>query len=277
MSHAIDQTKPNYAAMALSCVAAFFIAFPLAWMLLMSFKTDANAAQHPFDFAPAMWTLKSYKMVFKDQAYFLYLLNSIITAFGSTFLALALALPAAWSLTFAPSPHRSGVMIWILSTKMMPAIGILMPVFLIYNQLHLLDTPLGLILMVAAGNLPIIIWMLFSYFKDIPYGIIEAARMDGASVSQEIFAFLLPMAAPGIASTALLSIILAWNESFWTINLSGANAAPLTAFIASFSSPQGLFWARLSAASCLSVAPILLVGWLCQKHLVRGLTFGAVK
>jgi sorbitol/mannitol transport system permease protein len=273
----MNHDKPNYYAMALGAVLALLIAFPLIWMLLMSFKTDFNAARNPLDFSLGMWTLKSYKSVFKDQAYFLYLLNSIVTAFGSTLLALALALPAAWALTFAPSAKRSGVMIWILSTKMMPAIGTLMPIFLIYNQLRLLDTQLGLVLMVAAGNLPIIIWMLFSYFKDIPFGIIEAARIDGASVPKEIFSFLLPMAAPGIASTALLSIILAWNESFWTLNLSGANAAPLTAFIASFSSPQGLFWARLSAASCLSVAPILIVGWLCQKHLVRGLTFGAVK
>jgi sorbitol/mannitol transport system permease protein len=273
MSH----SKPNYFMMVLSCVAAFLISFPLIWMVLMSFKTDFNAARNPFDFSVAMWTLKSYKSVFTDQAYFLYLLNSIIVVFGSTLLALVLALPAAWSLTFAPGPKRSSVMIWILSTKMMPAIGTLMPIFLIYNQLRLLDTQLGLILMVTAGNLPIIIWMLFSYFKELPFGIIEAARIDGASVYKEIFLFLLPLAAPGIASTALLSIILAWNESFWTLNLSGANAAPLTAFIASFSSPQGLFWARLSAASCLSVAPILIVGWLCQRHLVRGLTFGAVK
>jgi sorbitol/mannitol transport system permease protein len=261
----------------LSWLIALLIAFPLVWMLLMSFKSDFNATRNPFDFSAAAWTLESYVAVFRDQAYFLYLQNSIVTAFGSTLLAMALAIPAAWSLAFTPNPKRSNIMIWILSTKMMPAIGVLMPVFLIYNKLMLLDTQLGLVLMVAAGNLPIIIWMLFSYFKDIPYEIMEAARMDGASVYQEIGSFLLPLAIPGIASTALLSIILAWNESFWTLNLSGANAAPLSAFIASFSSPQGLFWARLSAASCLSVFPILIVGWICQRHLVRGLTFGAVK
>lgn len=271
----MNSSKVDYRITVLSWIAALLIAFPLIWMALMSFKTDFNATHNPFDFSS--WTLESYTSVFRDQAYFLYLMNSAIVALSSTLLALVLALPAAWSLTFAPSPNRSSVMIWILSTKMMPAIGILMPAFLIYNKLMLLDTQFGLILMVAAGNLPIIIWMLFSYFKDIPYGIIEAARIDGASVRKEIILFLLPLAAPGLASTALLSIILAWNESFWTLNLSGANAAPLTAFIASFSSPQGLFWARLSAASCLAVFPILIVGWLCQRHLVRGLTFGAVK
>jgi len=271
----MNSTKINYGVTALSWLVALLISFPLIWMGLMSFKSDFNAIHNPFDFS--LWTLESYTAVFRDQAYFLYLLNSVVTAVGSTLLAMALALPAAWSLTFTPSPNRSGIMIWILSTKMMPAIGILMPVFLIYNKLRLLDTQLGLVLMVAAGNLPIIIWMLFSYFKDIPFEIIEAARMDGVSVRKEIFSFLLPLAAPGLASTALLSVILAWNESFWTLNLSGANAAPLSAFIASFSSPQGLFWARLSAASCLSVIPILIFGWLCQRHLVRGLTFGAVK
>src|SRR5262249_31524763 len=164
--------------------------FPLIWMALMSFKSDFNAAHNPFDFS--VWTMESYTSVFRDQAYFLYLVNSIVTALGATLLAMALALPAAWSLTFAAGPNRSGIMIWILSTKMMPAIGILMPAFLIYNKLRLLDTPLGLVLMVAAGNLPIIIWMLFSYFKDIPFGIIEAARMDGVSVRKEILSFLLP-------------------------------------------------------------------------------------
>ena len=273
MSH----PKSNYLVIGLSWFVAFLIAFPLIWMFLVSFKSDFNAAHSPFDFSLPMWTLESYASVFKDQAYFMYLQNSVVTAFGATLLAMSLAIPAAWSLTFAPNPNRSGLMMWILSTKMMPAVGILMPVFLIYNKLRLLDTQLGLVLMVTAGNMPIIIWMLFSYFKDIPYEIIEAARIDGASVKKEIFLFLLPLAAPGLASTALLSIILAWNESFWTLNLSGANAAPLSAFIASFSSPQGLFWARLSAASSLSVFPILIVGWICQRHLVRGLTFGAIK
>jgi sorbitol/mannitol transport system permease protein len=126
-------------------------------------------------------------------------------------------------------------------------------------------------------NLPIIIWMLYTYFKEIPVDILEAARMDGAELWKEIVYVLVPMAVPGIASTLLLNVILAWNESFWTINLTAAQAAPLTAFISSFSSPQGLFWAKLSAASTLAIAPILLLGWFSQKQLVRGLTFGAVK
>jgi len=114
-------------------------------------------------------------------------------------------------------------------------------------------------------------------FREIPGGILEAARMDGAGLKAEILYVLTPMALPGIASTVLLNIILAWNEAFWTILLTTVNAAPLTSFIASFSAPEGLFYAKLSAASMMAIAPILVMGWFSQKQLVRGLTFGAVK
>jgi sorbitol/mannitol transport system permease protein len=119
--------------------------------------------------------------------------------------------------------------------------------------------------------------MLFTFFRETPKDIIEASRIDGADVRQAIVHVLLPLVAPGIASTALLSVILCWNEAFWSLNLSAHDAAPLPAFIASFSAPQGLFWAKLSAASTLAIAPILILGWFSQKQLVRGLTFGAVK
>jgi sorbitol/mannitol transport system permease protein len=126
-------------------------------------------------------------------------------------------------------------------------------------------------------NLPIVVWMLYTYFREIPVDILEAARMDGATLWKELVFVLAPMALPGIASTMLLNVILAWNEAFWTLNLTTSNAAPLTQFIASFSAPQGLFWAKLSAASTMAIGPILILGWFAQKQLVRGLTFGAVK
>jgi len=141
----------------------------------------------------------------------------------------------------------------------------------------LLDTRTGLVIVLTLINLPIIVWMLYTYFKEIPGEILEAARMDGASLKEEIIYVLTPMAIPGMASTVILNIILAWNEAFWTITLTSANAAPLTAFITSYSSPEGLFYAKLSAASVMAIAPILIMGWFSQKQLVRGLTFGAVK
>ena len=166
---------------------------------------------------------------------------------------------------------------WMLSTKMLPAVVVLYPIYLLFISMGLLDTRTGLVLVLMLINLPIIIWMLYTYFKEIPGEILEAARMDGATLKNELFFVLTPMAIPGIASTILLNVILAWNEAFWTLNLTAAKAAPLTAFIASYSSPEGLFYAKLSAASVMAIAPILVMGWFSQKQLVRGLTFGAVK
>jgi sorbitol/mannitol transport system permease protein len=173
--------------------------------------------------------------------------------------------------------RTSDVLMWMLSTKMMPGVGVLVPIFLWFRDLHLLDSLFGVGSMLLLINLPILIWMLYTYFKEIPVDILEAARMDGASLMNEIVHVLTPMAVPGIASTMLLAIILSWNEAFWTLNLTTHDAAPLTAFIASYSAPEGLFWAKLSAASTLAIAPILILGWFSQKQLVRGLTFGAVK
>jgi sorbitol/mannitol transport system permease protein len=160
---------------------------------------------------------------------------------------------------------------------MMPAVGVLVPMYLIFRDFGLLDTRTGLLIVMTLINLPIVIWMLYTYFKEIPGEILEAARMDGATLRSEILYVLTPMAVPGIASTMLLNIILAWNEAFWTLQLTSSKAAPLTQFIAGYSSPEGLFYAKLSAASTMAIAPILILGWFSQKQLVRGLTFGAVK
>jgi sorbitol/mannitol transport system permease protein len=203
--------------------------------------------------------------------------NSIFLACGSTILGIIIAVPAAWSMAFVPSRRTKDILMWMLSTKMLPAVGVLYPIYIGFVKLGLLDNRFGLMIVLMLINLPIIIWMLYTYFKEIPGEILEAARMDGASLGNEILYVLTPMAIPGIASTVLLNIILAWNEAFWTLNLTAAKAAPLTAFIASYSSPEGLFFAKLSAASTMAIAPILILGWFSQKQLVRGLTFGAVK
>jgi len=126
-------------------------------------------------------------------------------------------------------------------------------------------------------NLPFMVWILYTFFKELPYEILEAARVDGANIYKELIFIVLPTSYPGIVSASFLSIIFCWNESFWSITLSAANSAPLTAFMASFANNQGLFWAKLSAASTMTVIPVMVIGWLAQKHLVRGLTFGAVK
>ncbi|KAB7762876.1 carbohydrate ABC transporter permease [Xanthomonas maliensis] len=251
--------------------------FPILWMLLTSLKSEIDAFSTPPSFLLFHWTLENYAAVQARSDYLAHAWNSVVVALGSTLIALAIAIPAAWSMAFAPTRRTRSILLWMLSTKMLPPVGVLVPIYLLYRDWGLLDTQLGLVIVLCLGNLPIMVWMLFNYFKDIPKDILEAARMDGATIGKEILYILAPMAIPGIASSLLLNVILAWNEAFWSLNLSSSKAAPLTAFIASYSSPEGLFWAKLSAASTMAIAPILVLGWFCQKQLVRGLTFGAVK
>ncbi|MET3793678.1 carbohydrate ABC transporter permease [Aquamicrobium terrae] len=256
-------------------VVALLIFFPILYTIVTSFKSETEAIAG-FNLVPS-GTLESYREVQSQYNYFKPFMNSVIIAVGSTILALLVAIPAAWSMAFSPTKRTKDILMWMLSTKMMPAVAVLVPMYLIFRDWGLLDSRIGLTVMLMLINLPIVVWMLYTYFREIPGEILEAARMDGATLWGEIVYVLTPMAVPGIASTLLLNIILAWNEAFWTIRLTTTNAAPLTAFIVSFSSPQGLFWAKLSAASTLAIAPILVLGWFSQKQLVRGLTFGAVK
>lgn len=253
------------------------IFFPILWVIILGFKSEGDAIKAPLAVLTAPWTLESYAEVQERSDYLRHFSNSVIISLGSTLIALAIAIPAAWSMAFIPGRRTKDLLMWMLSTKMMPAVGVLIPMYLLFQWTRLYDTKIGLVLALMLINLPIIIWMLYTYFKEIPGEILEAARMDGASLPNEIIHVLTPMAVPGIASTMLLNIILAWNEAFWTITLTTTKAAPLSAFIASFSAPQGLFYAKLSAASTMAIAPILILGWFSQKQLVRGLTFGAVK
>lgn len=260
----------------LGWAAGLLLFFPVFWMFLTSFKPEVEAvsAVPQLFFQP---TLENYSEIQARANYFNFALNSVVISVGSTLLVLLLGVPAAYAMAFFPTKRTKGTLLWMLSTKMLPSVGVLVPIYILFRNGNLLDTRIGLILIYTLINLPIAVWMIYTFFRDVPKEILEAGRMDGAKTRQELFHVLLPLSLPGIASTALLCIILAWNEAFWSINLTTTNATPLTAFIASFSSPQGLFWAKLSAASSLAIAPILIFGWMSQRQLVRGLTFGAVK
>ena len=261
----------------LAWTVGMVIFFPIFWIFVLSFKTEGDAISTPLEVLTSAWTLESYAVVQDRSDYFKHFTNSVIIAVGSTLLGVLVAVPAAWSMAFVPSKRTRGILMWMLSTKMLPAVGVLYPIYLLFIEMGLLDSRTGLVVVLMLINLPIIVWMLYTYFREIPVEILEAARMDGASLRSELLYVLTPMAIPGIASTILLNVILAWNEAFWTLNLTAAKAAPLTAFIASYSSPEGLFYAKLSAASVMAITPILIMGWFSQKQLVRGLTFGAVK
>ena len=250
--------------------------FPLGWLILTAFKTELQAIHVPplFIFTP---TLDNFGEVQQRSDYLLFAKNSLITSLASTLIGLAIAAPAAYSMAFFRTRRTRDILMWMLSTKMMPAVGALIPVYLMAQTVGLLDSLTALIIVFTLSNLPIMVWMLYSSFKDIPHEILEAARMDGATVWSEFRHVLLPLALGGLASTGLLCLVLSWNEAFWSLNLSSAKAGTLATMIASYSSPEGLFWAKLSAASLLAIAPVVVFGWFSQKQLVQGLTFGAVK
>ena len=268
------------ASLIIRTIAAWGIAlvlfFPLIFMGITAFKTELQAIA-----VPSIWafepTLENFHVVNERSDYASFAWNSVITSVVSTALGLLIAAPAAYSMAFSPTKGTNGLLLWMLSTKFMPAVGALLPIYVIFQQFNLLDTRIGLIIIFTMMNLPIMVWMLFTYFKDIPHEILEAARMDGASVWDEFKHVLLPLGIGGLASTGLLCLVLAWNEAFWALNLGAADAGTLATMMVSYSSPEGLFWAKLSAASLMAIAPIVVIGWFSQKQLVQGLTFGAVK
>lgn len=254
----------------------FVLFFPLGWLVLTSFKTELQAISVPplVFFSP---TMENFHIVQERSDYMLYATNSLITSVASTLLGLALAFPAAYAMAFFKGKYTKDILMWMLSTKMMPAVGALVPVYVMAQTSGMLDTRTGLVIVFTLSNLPIMVWMLYSYLKEIPAEILEASRMDGATLWQEFRHVLLPLTMGGLASTGLLTLVLSWNEAFWSLNLSAAKAGTLATLIASYSSPEGLFWAKLSAASFMAIGPIVVFGWFSQKQLVQGLTFGAVK
>ncbi|MGB0844165.1 MAG: carbohydrate ABC transporter permease [Alphaproteobacteria bacterium] len=251
--------------------------FPIFWLVFTSFKTDSDAVKPEFlfFFTP---TLENYTNMTDNYDYWRFAINSVITSTFATLFTLFVAVPSAYAMAFSPTKRTKDILIWMLSTKMLPAAAVLYPMtFLTKNFLGIYDTHFLIIMVLCLINLPIAMWMLFTYFKEVPKEILEASRMDGASTWAEIREIVLPLAWGGIASTALLTFIFCWNEAYWTVRLTTIDAATLSTLIEGNRAPEGLFFGRLSAVSTAAIAPIVVLGWFCQKQLVAGLTFGAVK
>ncbi len=260
----------------LAWAVALIIFFPIAYMVMTSFKTDADAVKPEllFTFTP---TLENYANMTENYDYWRFASNSIITSVAATLFTLFVAIPCAYAMAFTPSRGTKDILMWMLSTKMLPAAAVLYPMIYMTKAAGLYDTHFLIIMVLSLINLPIVIWMLFTYFKDIPKDIIEAAKMDGVNTWGEVREVLIPLAWGGIASTALLCFIFCWNEAYWTVRLTTTEAATLSKLIEGNRAPEGLFFGRLSAVSTAAVGPIVVLGWFCQKQLVQGLTFGAVK
>ena len=277
MAIVAQETKfGTYVRPVLAWVIALIFFFPIFWLVLTSFKTDADAVKPEFlfFFTP---TLDNYLNMTENYDYWRFASNSVITSVLATALALFVGIPSAYAMAFNPTKRTKDVLMWMLSTKMLPAAAVLYPMTFLAKGLGIYDTHFVIILVLTLVNLPIVIWMLFTYFKEIPKDIIEAGQMDGVSTWGEIKEILIPLAWGGIASTALLCFIFCWNEAYWTVRLTTTDAATLSALIEGNRAPEGLFFGRLSAVSAAAVGPIVVLGWFCQKQLVQGLTFGAVK
>lgn len=254
----------------LLCLAYFF---PIFYMVLTSFKTEADAVPPQLFFTP---TLENYQAVFTSDI-FSHIMNSLMVTLTSMALCIVLGVPAAYSLVFGKLKKPDSIYFWFLSTLILPAVSVIIPVFLIYKTLGLLDTHWGLIWIYVGANIPIVIWMVRAFLKDIPMELLEAAEIDGASRIRAFFRIVLPLAQSGITSTALLVFIFVWNEFFFAVSLTYVDASTIPVYMASFMTQEGFFWAKLSAISTVTVLPPLILGWISHKSLVRGLMMGAVK
>jgi sorbitol/mannitol transport system permease protein len=270
--------RPRAGAIAVGVLAwaaglAFF--FPVLWMFLTGFKQEAQASTDPptFVFTP---TLDQYRAIL-DRDFVPYFINSLSASVVSTLLVIVLATPAAYALSIARVPKWRDSLFFFMSTRMMPAVASILPLYIIAKNLGVLDNITMLSLIYTAMNLPIAVWMIRSFLIELPREVLEAARVDGATLGTEIRRIVLPMIAPGLAATALICFIFAWNEFFFAVSLTSTQAATVPVFLVGFITSEGLFWARLSAASTMAVLPVILAGWVAQKWLVRGLSLGAVK
>ena len=256
-------------------VVACLYFVPVFLMFITGFKTEAQATIMP----PSLWfqpTLENLQLVWNSGAS-AFFANSLVVTAVSTLLALALGIPAAYALAMYKVRGGDDLLFWFMSTKMLPIVGVVVPVYLIFKDINLLDTRIALIIMSTAMNVPLVIWMMRSFFKDVPYELVEASQMDGASGMKGFVKITLPIVRPGLVSTGLLCAIFAWNEFLLGVSLTYTDAATLPVYMASFMTQEGLFWAKMSAVATISVLPPLILGWFTQKQLVRGMTMGAVK
>jgi sorbitol/mannitol transport system permease protein len=249
--------------------------FPVLYLVLTGFKTETAAVELPpkLIFSP---TLENYRAIFRID-FLPFFRNSLIASLVSTALVMVMAIPASYVLALHPPKKSKDILFFFISTKFLPPAGAIVPLYIIFKDANLLGTVHGLIILYTAMNLPIAIWMLRSFFEEIPRDVIDAARVDGAGLFREMNQIVLPMVVPGIVATAFLAIIFAWNEFFFAVSLASIGTATVPIFMVKFVTSEGLFWAKLSASGTMAILPIVILGWAAQRQLVRGLSMGAVK
>jgi sorbitol/mannitol transport system permease protein len=264
--------RAGWAVLAWVVATAFFL--PVLWMVITAFKPESAAETWPpkFLFTP---TMSEFRLAVTGMGPFL--AHSVAATVGSTILVLLLGIPAAYALSVYPVPRWRDGLFFFISTKMLPIVAAIGPLYVIALHTHLLDSIWVLVILYTAMNLPLAIWMIRSFMLEVPGELLEAARLDGAGRIREIRSVIMPIIMPGLVSTALICVIFAWNELFLAINLTVTNAATMPMFLISSVPQEGLFIAHLSAAATIASVPVVLVGWIAQRSLVRGLSMGAIK
>jgi sorbitol/mannitol transport system permease protein len=263
---------------ALAWLVGLLWIFPVAWTVLTSFKTEQDASAQTLHqglgFGRFSDVSHSTSGTLSLQAAFT---NSVVVVVVSTVIVMALALPAAYALAIRPVHRWRDVLFFFISTKFLPVVASIFPIYVYAEKWNLIGTRTVLIVLYVAINLPLAIWMTRSFFMEVPRELIEAAEIDGTSLFNQLRSVILPIAAPGIAATALLCVIFAWNEYFYALQLNFANGSTMPQWVISNVSTRGNFLAKLSAASVIACLPVVLAGWVTQKRMIRGLSMGALK
>ncbi|MEV0181498.1 carbohydrate ABC transporter permease [Streptomyces sp. NPDC050625] len=260
-------------------LAGILFFLPIAWMALTSFHSEQDAATNPPSFTAAL-TLDGYREFFGTgggASPWPALINSTVASVVSTVCVLLLALPAAYALSIRPVKKWTDVLFFFLSTKMLPAVAGLLPIYLFAKNAGMLDNIWLLVVLYTAMNLPIAVWMMQSFLAEVPIAVIEAARVDGARLPTVLARVVAPIALPGIAATGLICFIFSWNELLFARVLTGVVAETAPVFLTGFITSQGLFLAKVCAASLVISLPVLAAGFAAQDKLVQGLSLGAVK
>lgn len=261
--------------LATAAVVLFFV-FPIFMIIVTSLKSRVDALA-----SPPVWIFKpvffNYVDIFQENNFGRYFRNSLIVATFGTAFALILGVPAAYSLARRPFKREDDLSFWILSQRMMPAIAVIIPMFILLRTVRLLDTYLGLIVVYVTFNLPFVIWTMRGFFQDLPIEMEESAMVDGCSRYGAFWKIALPLVAPGLASAAIFTFLFTWNEFLFALILTGRNTATMPVAVQLFMRETGIDWGRMTAAAVVMMVPTLLFTLVAQRYLVRGLTFGAVK
>ncbi len=264
---------------ALAWIASLAFFFPIFWVVISSFKQELDAVGDPKIFFDP--SLDRYREVTSNtpgilsfgQAFS----SSVFIVVTSTLIVLTMAIPAAYALAIRPVKKWRDILLFFISTKFLPMVASILPLYILAKEFHLLGTRTVLVVLYTAMNLPLAVWMLRSFFQEVPRELVEAAEIDGAGLRGQLASVILPIAAPGIAATALLCMIFAWNEFFFALQLNSAGSQTIPIWVTTNISEKENFLAKLSAASVIASLPVVIAGWVAQKRMIRGLAMGAIK